>query len=149
MDGKKPSGLTMAGYQKNHWMEDIQAQEKKENNFRFESFRRTNHWPALNFHLWVSTVPLYKHHFLWETLSFLAPLCSWHYAQHRAVFVPAKVSFQRKPKWAKKNRLGSVYRGYYPVVWGLFHKPWHKDSFMNQPWMTHGNFMNQPGFVEH
>ena len=31
----------------------------------------------------------------------------------------------------------AVYRGwtYYPVLWGLFHKPWHKDPVMNQSGM--------------
>ena len=32
----------------------------------------------------------------------------------------------------KKNCLFSIYRGvYYPVMWGLFHKPFNKDSLSN------------------
>ena len=36
-------------------------------------------------------------------------------------------------RW-KKPWLFRVYRGiYYPVMWGLFQKPWHKDPVIKQP----------------
>ena len=38
-------------------------------------------------------------------------------------------------KWAMKRTLVTILLGmkYYPVIWGVFHKPWSKDPVIQQP----------------
>ncbi len=45
----------------------------------------------------------------------------------------------KNEQWPKPWLL-AVYRGlYYPVIWGLFHKPWNKDPVINQAGWLNGS----------